>query len=112
MLPPKATIAQLAAYLGVSERTARERAQAVGVYCKPGKPKGFVLAEDVPVILEDSKCRTSSTNAVASGTSQSPLPDGDYAALREQRTRDLQNASRRRPRQRNGDVISMVRGKA
>ena len=112
MLPPKATIAELAAYLGVSERTARERAQAVGVYCKPGRPEGFVLAEDVPVILEDSKCRTNSINAAASGTTRSPLPDGDYAALREQRTRDSQNASRRKPRQRSGDVISMARGLA
>ena len=111
MLPRKVPIPKLASYLGVPNRTAREKAQAVGVYCKPGKKEGFVLEEDVPLILEDSKCHSKCIGGVGSGTTRGQLPEGDYAALLEQRIRNLPSGSKRKLKPKNGVVISMERGR-
>lgn len=108
--PAYTTPKELAMHLGVSERALRERARALGACRELGK-RMILLPEDVHLLLEDMRPCQNSTNAspVGRGTSTSPAPTGDFAALQAHRTRTSPSGSRRKQKPQNGDVISMDR---
>jgi hypothetical protein len=97
ILPTYTTPEELAQHLGVAERTLRERIRKLGAYRLLGN-RMLLLEGDVNLLLEDMKpCPSKSTSAVHSGTSEAPLPVGDYEELLERRTRQSRNGSQ--PRQ-------------
>src|SRR6056297_155530 len=106
--PAYTTPKELAMHLGVSERALRERARALGA-CRELGNRMILLPEDVRLILEDMRPCPSSTNGspVGRGTSTSPAPTGDFAALQAHRTRTAPSGSPRMRQPQNGDVISM-----
>lgn len=111
LLPEHILPADLAAHLGVSERTLRETARELGAFRQFGK-RMILLPEDVDAIMEASRpCPLSSTAVGASGTTAAPLPAGDYGALRERRTKRAPNGSPRKPKQPRGTIVSMDRGR-
>ena len=109
LLPDYTTPARLAEHLGVSERTLRERARALGACRELGK-RMILLEGDVQALLEDMRpCHSKSTAAEKSGTTAEALPEGSYAALRELRTKGRPSVSRRKSKPENGVVTSMGR---
>lgn len=110
LLPDHIKPGDLAEHLGVSERTVRETARALGACRIIGKAM-ILLPEDVEAILEASKpCQSKSTSAADTGTIEGPLPEGDFEALQKRLTGKRQNASRRKSNTRRGSVVSMGRG--
>lgn len=111
LLPDHVLPAELAAHLGVSERTLRETARELGAFRQFGK-RMILLREDVDAIMEARRgCQSKSTAAATSGTTAAPLPAGDYAALLARRKSPSPKGSRPRPSARPGAVISMDRGR-
>lgn len=101
----------LAAHLGVPARTLKKRARELGIGRQLGQVY-FFINDDVGAFMEALRpCPSSSTNEAKSGTSVERLPEGNYEALRAQRTKSARKGSRRKPRQERGQVISMDRGR-
>ena len=92
---------------GWSERAVRKLARDIGACHVLGKTMDLT-DDDVKALLEATKCPSKSSSAAISGTTGARLPDGDYEALRVQRTRQLRRVSRRRSKPDNGKVISMA----
>lgn len=107
--PDFTTPAELAEWLGVSQRTLREKAASVGAGRRFGK-RTILLEDDVAAIMEATKqCPSSSSGAVRSGTTEVPLPEGDFEALQKRLTGKSRNGSRRKPKIERGSVVSMGR---
>ena len=110
-LPAHITPEELAQHLGVSERTLREQARAIGA-CRIIGKKMILLESDVDAIMEATRpCLSKSTSAAKSGNTGAQPPEGDYAALRAQRTKRSPKGSRQKPNGGSGVVISMERGR-
>ena len=110
-MPPPITPSEAAARLGVSERALRTVAREIGACSIIGR--AMILTErDIAAILEATRPCSKSTSAATSGTSQAPLPGGDFAALQALRTKQSRSASQPKPKRGNGKVISMDRGRA
>lgn len=109
-LPALTTPAELAAHLGVSERTVRDRARAIGACRLIGK-KTLMTEGDVALFMEAGKpCPSKSTSAARSGIIEAPLRGGDYADLQKRLTGKPRNASKPRSKQKPGAVTLMGRG--
>ncbi len=112
LLPQHVKPRDLAEHLGVSERTLREKARALGACRIIGKEMIF-LAEDVEAFMEGIKtCPLSSTNVGESGIAQAPLQGGDIASLRARLKKPTPKGSQRKPNTKHGSVVSMDRGRA
>jgi len=85
-LPDITTPADLAQRLGWSERHVRSEARRLGA-CRVLGNRMILLPEDVRIILEATKCPSSSTLAAKSGTTAARLPAIGYEDLARQRTR-------------------------
>lgn len=110
VLPAFTTPAELAAHLGVPERTLRAKAREIGACRELGKTT-ILLEGDVQAILEAMRpCPSKSTGAAKSGTIEAPLRGDDYGALRERLTGKSRSGSRRRSKAALGNVVSMGRG--
>jgi hypothetical protein len=109
IIPETITPNDLAEKLGVSPRRVKDDVRALGCYYKVGKT---ILMGDhhVAAFLEAMECHSGSTSAAKSGTTKVQLPEGDYAALQDQRTRKSHHASRQKSKQKRGEVILMDRG--
>lgn len=111
LLPAYTTPAALAAHLGVSERTVRERARAIGA-CRIIGRTMLLFPDDVARLMEAFRpCLSRSTSAAQSGTTTSRLSVGEYEALQALRTKPARSGSRRKPKPASGSVISMDRGR-
>ena len=107
LLPAHTTPAKLAAHLGVSERTVRDTARAIGA-CRVIGKKTLMTDADVALFMEAIKpCPSRSTGAGKSGTTAAPSPVGGYEDLVKQRTKPARNALRRKLKPTLGSVISM-----
>ena len=112
LLPVYVTPADLAGHLGISERTLRETARAIGVGRTFGK-KLIFLEGDVQTILEAAKpCHSKSSSGAKSGTTEAPLTGDDFVALQKRLTAKSPSASKRKSKAARGNVISMGRGQA
>ncbi len=110
ILPEHTKPADLAKHLGVSERELRRFAREIGS-CRVIGKEMILLTEDVDLIMEAARpCDLKSTGAAASGTSEGPLPEGDYGDLRRRLTEKPPKGSRRKSRAAPGSVVSMGRG--
>lgn len=107
-LPAVYTPEDVAAHLGVSERTLREMARQLGA-CRMFGNRMILTAGDVQLIMEAARCPTPSTGAATRGTTGELSPGGDYAALAALRTKGLPKGSRQKPKAGSGSVISMDR---
>lgn len=85
-LPDMIGAEELALKLGWSARRLKAFARGLGACRIMGNRVRFTQA-DVDAILEASRpCPSGSRNAVKSGTTRAPSPEGDYAALRKLRS--------------------------
>ena len=109
-LPDYATPADLADHFGMSERTMRDKLREFGCFSRIGR-KWVLFPEHVENFKEALTCRSNSTGAGSSGTTEARLPEGNYERLQAQRTKQSQNGSKRKPRRKRGEVISMDRGR-
>ena len=101
----------LGGHIGVSERELWRLARAHGACRIIGKPM-FPLPKDVETIWEVLRpFQSNSTSAADSSTTEGPLPEGDYAALRKRLTKKPPNASRQKLNTGRGGVVSMDRGR-
>lgn len=110
ILPDYITPAEMAAHYGLSERTMREKLRDLGTYAMIGRQM-VIYPEQVEQFKEATKCPSKSTSAARFGTSEGPLPEGDYEALRAQRTKNVRKGSQRKKKLPHGEVISMDRGR-
>lgn len=111
LLPAYTTPDKLAEHLQVPERTLRQLARKLGACSEMGK-RMILTARDVETLMEATRpCPSPCTagRAGASGTTEAPLPDGGYEALRRLRTRQEPKGSRRKGSKGSGHVISMDR---
>ncbi len=102
------TPAELAAEWKCSERALRRLARKIGACRVLGK--SMILTDaDQAALLEAMRCPSPSTDARAeqSGITAVQLPDIDYEALVELRTRQERSASRPRRKPATGKVIWM-----
>ena len=111
IIPHAVTPKELAKELGVSPRRVQDEVKALGCYCKIGA-KVLMFAHHVETYVKEKECRSGSTNAGKSGTTQELSPDGDYEALRARRKKPERKGSRRKSRRNTGDVISMAQPQA
>lgn len=108
VLPAYTTPTELAAHLGVNERTLRAKAREVGA-CRIIGNKMFHTDGDVNLLLEAMRpCPSNYTGAAKSGITGAPLPAGSYETLRAQRTKQSPKGSRTKQPPANGGVISMA----
>jgi len=106
-LPEIISLDEFASYLGVNKRTLRERANSIGACVRIGH-KTLFLPEHIQQILEASQpCHLSSTSAAKSGGTVAQLPEGDYASLQAQRTKQRPKGSQAKQKQKHGQVILM-----
>jgi hypothetical protein len=110
--PSYVTPDELAAHLGVPERTLRETARALGA-CRIIGKRTVMLAEDVAKLMEAARpCDSSCTARTGqSGITEAPLTGGDFAALQKRLTEKKPKGSRRKSSTKLGTVISMDRGR-
>jgi hypothetical protein len=108
LLPSYTTPEELAAHLGVPERTLRQIARALGACSQIGK-RMILTEDDVNTIMEATRCPSKSTGAAQSGTIEAPLTGGDFAALQKRLTEKSRKGSRRKSSGARGNVISMGR---
>ena len=112
LLPDHVKPSDPAEHLGVSERTLRETARALGA-CRIIGKEMILLAEDVDALMEGIKqCPSLSKSAAASGTTPEQLPGGDYAALQARLKKPTRKGSRRKSNTSLGSVVSMDQGRA
>jgi hypothetical protein len=109
ILPDYVLPAEMAAHFSVSERLVRKMVREIGAYAKIGR-KVVLFPEHVEQLTEAMKCPSYSTDAGKFGTTEAPLPEGDYEALRAQRTKNSRKGSRQKSKPKRGEVISMDRG--
>ncbi|XWN32176.1 MAG: hypothetical protein ROR55_03405 [Devosia sp.] len=108
ILPQFVTPDDFAAHYGFSAREVRRRARAIGACCIIGK-RMVLLPHHCDLLIEDARpCRSRSTVAAKSGTTAVPSPEGDFEALRAQRTKRSRKGSRQKRKPENGVVISMA----
>lgn len=108
-LPAVHKPAEIAAHLGVAERTVRETARTHGCCRVVGKTM-VLTDDDLALFMEAIRCPSKSTGAAKSGTIEAPLRGGDYGALRERLTARPPKGSRRKSKAAPGTVALMVRG--
>lgn len=108
IIPDTTTPEDLAKSLGASPRRVKDDVRALGCYCKIGR-KVIMREHHVETFMEAMECHSGSTSAARSGTTKGQLPEGDYAALQDQRTKKSRPVSRRKSKQRRGEVILMDR---
>ncbi|GGO55173.1 hypothetical protein [Roseovarius pacificus] len=109
LLPPYTTPADLADHFGVSERTLRGTIRDLGAYAKLGQ-KTILFQEHVEQLKEAMKCPSNSSSAMASGTSEELLPEGDFTSLQKRLIGKSRNVSKRKPKPKRGNVVSMGQG--
>lgn len=110
-LPDHITPAELAEHLGASERTIRETARRLGT-CRIIGKQMIMLPEDLDAFMEGIKpCPSSCTDAGKSGTTQGPLPEGDFEALQAHLKKPKPRGSRQRSSTKLGSVVSMDRAR-
>ena len=109
IFPEMTTPEDLAHHMGWSERRVRELARKLGA-CRILGNRMVLTEGDVDAILEASRpCPLKSTNEAVSGITGGQLPSGDYAALRELRTKKERLRSRRKSKNGHGNVVLMAR---
>jgi len=108
LIPYTITPDELAKSLGASPRRVKDNVRALGCYCKIGKTV-LMREHHVETFMEAMECHSGSSSAVKSGTTKGQLPEGDYAALQDQRTKKSRPVSRRKSKQRRGEVILLDR---
>ncbi|MEL6683300.1 MAG: hypothetical protein AAFQ09_11765 [Pseudomonadota bacterium] len=109
ILPRYITPKALAEKLGASPRFVSDTVRELGCFCQIGR-RMVMLDRHVDEFMEAMECRSKSRSATKSGTTAGRLPEGDYAALREQRTKGLQKGLRPKSKRKLGKVISMDPG--
>lgn len=109
--PSYTTPEKLAPHFGMSVRAFRALVRRIGACCIFGRTVA-IFPEHIPKIKEATKCRSNSTSAGESGTTGAPLPVGGFEELQARLTRKQRTGSRRKPKQGNGAVISMVQRKS
>ena len=109
LIPDTITPDELARSLGASPRRVKDDVRALGCYCKIGR-KVIMREHHVETFMEAMECHSESSSAAKSGTIKGQFPEGDYEALRDQRTRKSQTGLRRKSKQKRGEVILMGRG--
>jgi len=109
IIPETITPDELALNLGVSPRRVKDDVRALGYFCKIGA-KVVMREHHVEAYMEAMECHSGSSSAAKSGTTKGQFPEGDYEALRDQRTRKSQTGLRRKLKQKRGEVILMGRG--
>ena len=107
--PEYTTPAELAGHLGMSVRTVKEKVAEIGAYAKLGRRR-VMFPHHVHEFMEAIQCRSHSTDEAKTGTTGGPWPEGDYAALRARLTGPSRNGSKRKPKPKRGNVVSMGRG--
>ncbi|WP_235451226.1 hypothetical protein [Gemmobacter sp. LW-1] len=105
--PDFTTPEELAPHFRMSVRAFRDLVRNIGACCVFGRTLA-IFPEHMPLIKEATQCRMKSTSGGASGTTGAPLPGGGYEALQARLTKQQRSASRRKPKQENGAVISMA----
>ncbi len=109
IIPETITPKELADQTGWSERSVREMARALNACL--GRNRGMRLTrEDVQKIMEAKRCPSRSASAGTRITTAGRLPDGDYEALRAQRTKPGRKELRPRQKPKSGNVVSMAPG--
>lgn len=109
IIPNITTPDELAEMLGASARRVKDEVRALGCYCKIGR-KVIMREHHVETFMEAMECHSGYLSAAKSGTIKGQFPEGDYEALRDQRTRKSQIGLRRKSKQKRGEVILMDRG--
>ncbi|WP_223870679.1 hypothetical protein [Salipiger aestuarii] len=110
LFPDHTKPADLAGHFGVSERTLREKVRAIDAFAMLGRTM-VLFPEHVEALKEAMKCPSRSTSAERSGTTGALLPGGDFEALQARLTKKSPKGSRRVSKRKNGEVISMDRGR-
>lgn len=109
-LPAYITPEEIASHFGINERTVREKAKSLGLSRKIGK-KVFLLEGDVHQLMEAClECPSSSQKEAGSSITQAPLMVDSYAEVQKRLAKKEPNGSRRKSKQKHGNVLSMVRG--
>ena len=108
LLPDRTTPAELAAHLGVNERSLRALARRLGACRELGKTM-ILLREDVATLMEAMRCPYTSTAAARSGTTAAPSRASDFASLQARLTASSPTGSRRKQKPTPGTVVSMDR---
>jgi hypothetical protein len=108
LLPDYTTPEDLAAHLGVSERSLRATARAIGA-CREFGKRMILTPDDVNMIMEATRCPSKSSSAARSGTIEAPLTGSDFAALQKRLTAKSLKGSKRKSKSAPGNVISMDR---
>lgn len=105
--PDYTTPEKLAPHFGMSVRSFRDLVRKSGACCVFGRTLA-IFPEHIPLIKEATKCRMKSTSEDGSGIIAAQLPVGGYEDLQKRLTKPSRSASRQKPRQKNGVVISMA----
>lgn len=109
IIPDTITPKELAERLGWSERRVRDKARELGA-CRILGNRMVFLPQDVEALLEATKpCPSKSISVAAFGIIGARLPVGDYAALREQRTKKPPRKSPPSLSRNTGEVVLMDR---
>ncbi|MFC4731962.1 hypothetical protein [Salipiger abyssi] len=110
LLPDYTTPAKLAEHFGVSERTLREKLREIGAFAMLGRTV-VLFPEHVEALKEAMKCRSNYSGETASGISEGPLPEGSFTSLQKRLTEKSRNGSKRKPKPKRGNVVSMDPGR-
>jgi hypothetical protein len=111
IIPETVSPRELADQTGWSERLVRETARSLDACL--GRGRGMRLThEDVVRIMEARRCPSKSRSVATRTTTAGRLPDGDYEALRAQRTKPARKELQPREKPKNGNVISMAPGRS
>ena len=111
LIPPHTTPVELAERLGAGPRWVADKVRELRCYRKVGG-KVIMLEDDVKTFLEATRpCHLNSTYGAKSGTTGAPSTASDYEEVQARLSKKTPNASRRKPKPKRGEVISMDQGR-